>query len=415
MELLPTIKLLPLLLSLLLLRTLSCSYAQTETETPTPTPSSAAVSFTGGAYLSISNSSHPLVVDLSSNNSTTKSSKIYIPVNTNSASTTCDQYNELPSVPMFDTALTLKLQLNPGTSAKSYYYVAIPSGSGDTYTVVAGGTSAATESSYTEPETNIAYSIAFTLYDLTQSGKSSINFSATTNGGEVSQSQTLYIFTADTNPESFSISSDSEYAGGVYLELRFSNYYESAGIPLISSVGVGDRKLHIAYTTGNIGKLTATFHKTILLTYPTTQEDLPYKKALDLAHNQTPNTSSDQMNGQIIASNLENNTSYHAAVGIVNKYRFVSRLSRSKEGTPKELEMLLTERGCLMKAASVPQNAPIYALLRLFRDRYLLTTAFGREIVNFYYNFSQVVAPYIMKNHSLAEFIRTSSALFTSL
>ncbi|MBF0361785.1 MAG: hypothetical protein HQK49_12280 [Oligoflexia bacterium] len=373
-----------LFLSLFFITSISFSFAKT--------------TFNGEAY--IYGTSRPTSVDVfaekAEGTSVSNPHKIYIPVNTDATDLERQNNNEISPLPLFNENLYVQLNLYSDTDHKANYYVAILS-SGDTYTTITEGVSVNGSTN-----SDAASVVTFSLKDFGSYSK--LNLTTTS----VKQSQFIYIFTADSKPTTFNIL--NEYKDGVHFELKFSNNYDSSNAPTINSVTKGDSKLFVSYSASKISSEiigTSEYRKTILLIYRNPQESMSYQSAIPLGS--VNNTETNLSSGAIWANDLKNGETYHVAVAIVNKYRFVSKVSASSEGTPIEILNFLEEQGCYLVSAGFKRNHYVLDYFRMIRDSYLNQSSLGRAFVNFYYSFAFDWALVVYKSETLSFLVRAAA------
>ncbi|MBF0206871.1 MAG: hypothetical protein HQK53_08255 [Oligoflexia bacterium] len=353
-------------------------------------------------------------------------SKIYIPVvsahpdpGSSATAQNAHKFNRLPAVPVFNGELTIKLKLRlevgtASTTNNKSYYLASKENGGDTYHIF-GNAVAVSDSERVESGTGVAYTVSFNLKEISDPGYSTLNLEGTET--EINKSQRIYIFIADTEPlppSSFILSSSPSYSEGIHLELRFSSKYDSAAghAPVITKTTCGDEQLFLDYNNGSIDSVIVgvdNYLETVLFLYSASQLEMDYKAAVAAALDNGPHSPVDKTGTGVKVPNLVNDVTYHLALGIVNKFNFVSKISKSETQTPKSLEVFLKKQGCYLLSAGFQAPSPTLDYFRWIRDHHFLQHEWGRRFVDWYYGFAPKHAHVIYERPWLAALVRGSA------
>ncbi|MBF0297955.1 MAG: hypothetical protein HQK51_04505 [Oligoflexia bacterium] len=349
--------------------------------------------------------------EIASTNSLSTPHKVFIPINNDSSSAISldrQSNNEISPLPVYDENLYVRFKLyNSDTARKRYYFVAMRT-SGDIYTAITDGDEITTSATGDTPTL-----VSVRLGQLTSTGQQTVHPNQASTA-TIKESQYIYIFSADSKPSPFNITTD--YKDGVFFELKFSNAYDGTTAPTITSIGRQDSRLFINYAIDGISSeliSSDNYFKTIALNYGgTAHEALNYQSAIALTASKTYSNSEPNLNVGILVSDLKNGQTYNVAVAIVNKYRFVSKVSASSAGTPIEVENFLKEQGCYLLSAGFKSDHYVLNYFRMIRDNYLFKFSLGKAFVNFYYSFAYDWAFVVYKNESLSFIVRTLAYTF---
>ncbi len=195
---------------------------------------------------------------------------------------------------------------------------------------------------------------------------------------------------------------------GIYFDVGMSNKIlipaDYAGT--ITAIRRGDKRVVIEYTTTGI--LEAESIRVFNHNGANSSADkaigeaATYNSGAALLATEYPYIQS----GELTVRDLINGTPYFLSVLIVNKYKFASPLSNVAEGVPAEIQELLKENGCFLLTAGFGENHYVIDYFRRFRDRVLLNSWGGRQLVNVYYELAPKYALFVYENETARAFIR---------
>lgn len=204
----------------------------------------------------------------------------------------------------------------------------------------------------------------------------------------------------------------STFSNGFYYRVRMSDRVPSGSLEL-TDLRRGDGRLEIEYRGGgSITRMTSEIRdQFIVVDYAPVggggQVNRTVGEALDLGANIVLiDDEFSSTDGRYSVRPLVNDQTYDIAVGLVNKFQFSSELSLSLEGTPAEIEALLTNQSCFILTAGFRGDHPVVSLFRNFRDTYLKPSLRGQLFNRAYYAFGPNVSSQVLKFDILAAYVR---------
>lgn len=103
-------------------------------------------------------------------------------------------------------------------------------------------------------------------------------------------------------------------------------------------------------------------------------------------------------------NDLANGTTYHIAVGCLDKFKYVTLFTASQEETPQAIDTFLDESACYMVSAGFGEEHYVLKYLRGFRDNVLMSFGLGRDFVDLYYATAPKYARIVYK-HPVLRFL----------
>ena len=223
----------------------------------------------------------------------------------------------------------------------------------------------------------------------------------------------LYFYLTD------SIESDTqveETDDGFFVDLKISDEIP-AGTFNVTSVTRGDNQLSFNVTGGDsITQMGDDFLNVLVFRYSNAvenddtsfgeMENGEFFKQLILDDDQGSQSEDEFDNGSITVTELDNDESYNLAFAKVNKFLFMSKISNSKIGSPKNIETFLSEQSCFLLSAGFQTNHYVLDYFREFRDDILLKNPWGKALVKLYYDTAPKYAPLIYQSKVISFIVR---------
>lgn len=226
----------------------------------------------------------------------------------------------------------------------------------------------------------------------------------------------VYFFLADTilplnsavDPE------DSGYNHGVYYEVYLSsdvhasnptNPGDEGNLVDLLELRRGDESLNLKYKSDfTIDQ----FKRVIVAQYlgNVTDGDFIGESALKLFGNSKADEFPRSEEGTVLVEPLKNGEAATLSVAFMDKYGFVTPLSRSQTETPLEIEVLLQEQSCFFFTAGFGREHWVIDELKKFRDEVLTTTPIGSVVVDIYYELAPKYAYIILEHPWLQSMVR---------
>lgn len=225
----------------------------------------------------------------------------------------------------------------------------------------------------------------------------------------------VYFFLADTQlPFNSEIDPEaSQYNHGVYYEVHLSSDVHTAdtGTPSadenlvkILDLSRGDESLSLNYKSDfTIEHLDRVIVAQYLDSGMTTGGGLFIGSngthgALKLFGNTEADEFPTSTEGDLLVEPLTNGEAATLSVAYVDKFGFVTPLSKSQTETPLEIEVLLQEESCFFFTAGFGREHWVIDELKKFRDQVLKTSPLGSVLVDIYYALAPQYA-YIILEH----------------
>lgn len=268
------------------------------------------------------------------------------------------------------------------------------------YDIVTLGISGTNE--YVNATHDTAVAFYLTLFNLNDAGDTPFSeYYLAGNTDEKKISKKIYIFSSETIVTGTGLN-PADYAGGIYLDLKFSSDYPTETIAL-NKLTRGDSSLIVEYASdGSVSEL----YKGLSFNYAAAQvasNPLSTASALGSVIDTYESVSN---SGSIVVSGLTNGLTYNIAIGLMDKYQFVTKLSPSRAGTPLTIETFLDKKSCYFFSAGFQTDHYVLEYLRSFRDRILLKKEWGKKFVNYYYQTAPQYAHHIYNSKIVSAMVR---------
>jgi len=195
---------------------------------------------------------------------------------------------------------------------------------------------------------------------------------------------------------------------GIYFNFYMSNrvYPDSSLRITINSVRAGDKRAILSYTGS--GTLSTDYAKAVKVfkhsALPTATNspigDSGYTGALlaeDFVYLQ---------NSEVTVSGLTNSEEAILSVVFLDKFNFVTTLSKEVSATPLEIQELLKKNACFLLTAGFGEDHYIIDYFRHFRDTILSKSYLGRAFISVYYETAPKYALMIYHNETIRAVIR---------
>ena len=358
------------------------------------------------AVTAFTNINFSLNVTASSGDATAESApaKIYIPMNGPDPDTAkyhisyLDGVTNMLNPSISANVIRFPLYINVSGSSNKYLYVAIKEGTG-------------------------SYKIAQQFSTNPYSGVTNFEevFSVSINNICAQTSNCLTEFNSTSSTEkiylaNFFLSSSNLLAigatytpdaSGIYFELNLSNriYTDSQLKPVISSIGGGDTRLNVNFTS-NAGLLNP---KSMRIYNHGSSAPVPINAPIgDYAGTGglTTEEYSYSSSGEVTLRGLINDNPYYLSVLFVNVYNFATVLSEYDSGTPLKIEELLKKQACFLLTAGFGEEHYVITYFRHFRDTVLSHSYLGRKFISVYYELAPKYALQIYHYESIRFGIR---------
>ena len=313
--------------------------------------------------------------------------------------------NYLPT----DTSGQLSFNFKPTSysDGKIYLYIGLYYSSINQYRVIAlGETANNIASDYLEFTSSSDYRKIFVdIPTICEDVNTGCVMSTHSTDEAIAEVATLYVFAQSSNSDLIGSTidpTDTNYAGGKYIQLKFSNYLPQRP-PRLVEVSRGDGQATIVYDA-NISVLKQFApnlpFKIVTMTYTTSGAQGENKLSTAANINQLNKTFNDKTEyyGHVVLTPLANNTEHHVAVAIENIYQFVSVFSATQSVIPRDMETFLEEQQCYLLSAGFQKDHYVLEYFREFRDNILLNSKIGTAFVDFYYDFAPSLTPFIIEH-----------------
>lgn len=110
--------------------------------------------------------------------------------------------------------------------------------------------------------------------------------------------------------------------------------------------------------------------------------------------------------GKVTITKLQNGTPYVLSLGAVDKFGFVSPLSKSFCFIPMGLDTFLKKKSCFIVSAGFQEDHPALEFFRDLRDYWLLKFSLGKKFVSWYYQHTYPWALWIAKRPLFAKTVK---------
>lgn len=195
---------------------------------------------------------------------------------------------------------------------------------------------------------------------------------------------------------------------GIYFQISMSNrVYSDADLRItINSGRAGDKRVILNYkSTGTLASAYAKSVKvfthssdpvvtnepigTVGYTGVLRTQDFPYAQS-----------------GEITVNELTNSSEATLSIVFLDKFNFVTTLSKEIKATPLEIQELLRKNSCFLLTAGFGEDHYIIDYFRQLRDNVLANSYLGRSFIHAYYELAPKYALMIYQHEGLRAFVR---------
>ncbi len=288
----------------------------------------------------------------------------------------------------------VRFSFTTDSTAKNYFYMAARDNSG-TYKVMGLLDVYGVATTALDISTDTSYYVEFTLKSLCERGTCNATLATYTSGSNnLNISQLVYFFTADETLVVGDTASPATFTDGSFAKILLTDVISTTPVSF-QSLRRGDT-LAIAnfsgISQGNIGE---GVYKILAFMYeggtiPTT-EQVP-ADALDIGGN-----------FRFYDGIKEGDIS----LALVNKFKFVSKLTAPKAVTPEKIEAFINKQSCYLFSAGFQTDHYVLTYFRYIRDTYLLKNGLGKLFVKWYYQTAPHWTKTIYTSESISFMVRT--------
>lgn len=197
----------------------------------------------------------------------------------------------------------------------------------------------------------------------------------------------------------------ADYPDGATIQFSFSDKVPAYSTTL-NELRKGDGRLIANITGANI----ANGYKTVGLYKLSTEQN-------STAYDTIPNTMTTNnyanviykpfgAEGDITFDGLTNGQDYSFVIALMDKYRFVTKVSNSMTQQPQSIQTFIQTQQCYLLSAGFQEEHYVIEYFKMIRDNYLLKNWVGTQFVHFYYWSAPRFTSYIYHSKVLSAFFR---------
>lgn len=199
---------------------------------------------------------------------------------------------------------------------------------------------------------------------------------------------------------------DDSIKDGVYSKTIFSNKINNAttNIVKINSSKIGDGRVILEYETSSP---ITDFDQIVIYKHSTANPSVENVAVGEYTGTLLDRNFEDRkQTDKVIVNDLNNNEAVTLSIGLMDKFGFITPLSKAVTLIPINIDQLIKKTSCFLLTAGFGEEHYIINYFRNFRDQKLQNFKLGRVFIKYYYRLAPKYALLIYQNPAIRLIIR---------